>query len=113
MPYSLPTFNLLFDLWTAPNTPGGGPPSFTGKYCQPYIWSKAASPAPPRLCIRMAIDLVHTYTVNDIFEIPTGSGRYFKARLYFRMHEGFINEYWACHADPCDNAGTLITPGLP
>jgi len=113
MAYALPVFNLTMDVWTFPNTPFGGAASFLGIACQAYTWSKAPFPAPPWLQIRMPIDLVNTYTVNDILEIPAGSGRWFKAQFYYRMHEGFANEYWGCNAYPCDNAGVLIVPGLP
>ena len=113
MAYVVPTFNLLMDVWTTPATPGGGPASFVNIACQAYIWSKAPFPAPPWMQARFPIDVVNTYAVGDIYELPIASGRYWKALFLYRMHEGFTNEYWVAHIYSCDNAGTLITRGLP
>jgi len=90
--YTIPDFNLLGDWWVFPNTPSAGAATLTGIPVQKYVFSRVPPWTQPQ--IRFAPNALPTMNNGDIWEVPAGSGRYWKAAAWGIFHEGFPNEYW-------------------
>jgi len=111
--YALPDFNLVGLVWTDPNKPAIGPSDFGPIACQLYLDPRYPFNPSSRQTVRFPIDMANTYNPFDIWEIPSGSGRYYYVNEYGRQHEGFSNEYWQGFIVRCDNAGTPLNAPLP
>lgn len=113
--YTPPDFNLLMSLWRTGAPPLGNPiPVYADIPCAIYLsgWSPAIFSS--FQTIRFPVSIGLNYLSADILEAPQGSERYWRVERYFRMHEGFVNEYWACQAYRCTSNGAQIpNPGLP
>lgn len=100
--FTLPTFNLTVNVWTAPAAPPAAPTFNVA--CQlrgqgnrssgqdstltsrPFLWL---------LLVPKLTDLRDGYTAlgADIVECPAGSGRYYDVEAVDDVAKGFLNEY--------------------
>lgn len=110
--YTLPQFNLLGDQWWVPNKPSLGPADALSIPVQLYVNSRDFN-AFFEPILRFPVAAPAQLVVNDVFEIPQASGKYYKVARALVVHQGLVNEYWACIAVPCDAAATTIIPFLP
>lgn len=121
MAYTLPQFNLTFDVWKPGNTPAGGPADYFGIAAQMYLMSRAdadrdeaGNPAyVPAIIIRTdnTIPVLQVGVVNKTiwyYQDSAGFKNYYLVRWYNIVHAGFSNEYWMLVCDQCDDNG--ITP---
>jgi len=106
--FTLPTFNLVCNLWRAPDTPSD-PPTSTPD-CQLYYPSRSTLPLEvsddeiysPAAWIRFpwGTDVL----VGDILEVAQGDGYFYEVRFTDRMHRGFPNQYLFAVAKQTDSS---------
>lgn len=96
--YTLPVFNLVFDLWRLPNAPPAPPDSspdgqfyFTPKGQYDVTPGTPAAFAPP---IYLRVPLGTDIQPGDVVEVPQLSGWLYDVRFTDRVHLGFPNEYF-------------------
>ncbi len=104
--YIDPVFNLVGDFWANPHKPSGGPADVVGISVQKYVNSLIQAITEPQL--RIPPLSVPVMTVGDIWEVPQGSGRYWKALAQGSVHEGFPNEYWCVLVVQVDATGAQV-----
>lgn len=116
MPYTVPNFNLTCDVWNAGNIPSSGPADFTGVACQFYIYSRHSTDVQPCelelytpvVQIRMPVAAGGPWVSGQVFEVESGSGRYYRARWKDRVHYGFPNEYLVAIVVQCNEDGVPL-----
>ena len=126
MAYTTPTFNLLAHIWDC-KTPADGVQQWSNVPCQKYILSRmsvSASPQsiadywktyPPPVQLRFprshaAFTPIPSAWTHLVFEVPAGSGQYYRCFWRDVQHQGFVNEYAIILCVQCDNAGKAIPP---
>jgi len=125
--FTPPVFNLTCNAWTCDGTllPANGPPDLTGIFCQKYVAPRAAWPVSPpfsapfwrvyhppvqlRFPRTSPFDVTWTLWKTSCFEVPAGSGQYYRPLFRDIQHEGFPNEYALVVCVQCDASG-LTTP---
>lgn len=105
MPYQVPDFNLTAAVWVPGNDPIGNPPDFPAVPCQVYRNSRSQSGSQAMLRIPAAFASIPLpgdsgLTFDLFFEVPVGSGAYYRADRGLWMHRGFPNEYIGVLANP-------------
>jgi len=104
MPYTLPNFNLLCDVYDPGHSPGNGdPPDYAGVPCQVYIPTRANPGA--TLTLRLPRDFPALSLITGTTPpLGTGSGIVIAGfpNVFFAcssacrvVHAGFPNEYWS------------------
>ena len=112
MPYTLPNFNLLCDIYDPGHSPGNGdPPDFMAIPCQVYIPTRANPGAV--LTLRLPSDIPALQLITGTTPpLGTGSGIvidgfsnvFFAASSACRVvHAGFPNEDWSTSLISTDN----------
>jgi len=111
--YVMPDLNLMCNRWPSGTTPSGGP-FLEALPCQLYESSVFYSGG-QLVQVRLGW-LSWTGTISivqsgaaDIFEVPAGSGRFYKGWAMVPMHEGFPNQFLAVSAIRCNAAGVFLT----
>jgi len=116
MAYTVPEFNLTCDVWSDGHLPSEGDPDYTGVACQFYWYSRGPFPVDPcnlelycpPLWVRMPIAAGVPWQHGQVFECPSGSGLYYRARFKDVMHRGFINEYLVAIVVQCGDDGRPV-----
>jgi hypothetical protein len=125
MSFTLPNFNITFNVWYPANTPNAAAAD-TATAGQFYIWSKGGfgkvdtgfTRGFPNLFIRIPIGFVKAIEgagqtlVNAIFGTadPIVVNSYYRCIFWDTIHKGFPNEYGVCQVEQCDGAGTSPDP---
>lgn len=115
--YTLPTFNLVADAWVAPNAPNLDVADIPNVPVQKYISSRAAFDIQPMELLAwvppvyLRIDPAFGGLHADVWvwEVPQGSGVYYRARWKDLIHEGFPNEYEMHLLCQCDGDGAELS----
>lgn len=103
--YTLPDFNLVGDHWFHPRTPAMGVADEVDIPCQLYLWY--GNPINQfNLTIRIPKGSSALMVFGDMWEIPQGSGRYYRVNSVGIIHQGFPNEYWISSGPQTDQFGT-------
>lgn len=128
MSYRLPNFNLLCNIWLCNNVPSGGGADESFVPVQKYILSRPGTEIamnsgsganwwlswPPPIVLRFARDGVYSggrqTWQGSFFEVPMGSGQYYRTFWHEVQHEGFPNEYAMVIVSQCDENGATIPP---
>jgi len=113
VPYALPQFNLLCDIWESPNVPLTGPVAFENVAVQFYVPSRGMLDIEPGqqtiwvppIYLRFSLDDVAKWQTGWIFYIQTLNPGFYIARWKERVHHGFTNEYLTVLVEQCDNEG--------
>lgn len=113
MAFSLPTFNLVCNIWIPHDSPGDGPASHQLIPCQLYLNSRVGADQEygtswawsPSIILRLPIAELVAWEQAGIIEIPSGNPDYYIPRLKERMHRGFPNEYLVMYVDQANAAG--------
>lgn len=126
MAYRLPLFNLLANIWDC-STPADGDPTWVNVPCQKYIRSRMMLDVTPQaeadwwmlwqppIQLRCPSDHAafsgrpHDWS-HTIYEVPAGSGQYYRIFWSELQHQGFPNEYAVQVATQCDDSGLAIAP---
>jgi len=126
MAYSAPQFNLLASIWDC-QFPVDGFPDWEEVPCQKYIrsrmsldtllpdaagWFRQWSP-PIQLRFprdHIAFSGIPSSWSHVVFEVPAGSGQFYRTRWQEVQHQGFPNEYAIILVDPCDENGRALLP---
>lgn len=118
--FVLPSFNLEASVWIHPNVPATDDADFTAVACQKYLASRAHGIDSdyteslywaPHIIIRAASG-IDWGGVPWIWEIPTGSGKYYRLSWRELMHEGFPNEYEGFFVAQANNTGVPEARGI-
>jgi len=113
MPFTLPDFNITADVWFSPNDPFTGPADQTGINVQFYIPSRGLldiTPGSfndwvPPLYLRIDPTAAPLNVLAWIWEVPSGTGKYYRVRFKETMHVGFTNEYPMHILEQCTDTG--------
>lgn len=113
MAFSLPTFNLVCNIWIIGDQPGEGPASWQDIPCQLYLNSRTPVAQEygtywawsPSIFLRLPIAEKLAWEQAGIIEIPSGDPEYYIPRLKEKMHRGFANEYLVIFCDQANAAG--------
>jgi len=113
VPFTVPVFNILCDVWNAGKTPAADAPDTENVPCQFYVNSRGTFDVQPceievytpPLWVRLPIDQIGVWEAGQIFEVASESGRYYRARFKERMHYGFSNQYLIVVVVQCNAAG--------
>lgn len=114
MSFTLPIFNVTYDLWRPPNAPPAAPDVFAAP-CQLYVFSKGPADVDPTNVdtfvppIYLRVPKGTDVRVNDIIECQPGSGFRYIVRWAERVHLGFVNEYFTALLE--QGTGTPPPPG--
>lgn len=116
MAYTPPQFNINVDVWSAGHVPSEDDPDFENVTSQFYVYSRVIFDVQPcelelyqpAMQIRMPIAAVVPWTDGQVFEVPSESGRYYRARFKDRLHLGFPNEYLIIFVVQCGSDGIPI-----
>jgi len=114
MAYTLPQFNLTCDVWNAGKNPANDDAVEESVPCQFYLYSRGVWPVQPcelelyqcPIYLRFPIDVAAIVALGQVFECPTGTGRYFRARFKEVMHYGFPNSYLVAIVVQCNENGS-------
>lgn len=128
MSYSVPQFNLLANIWDC-RFPSDGDPDWFDVPVQKYIRSRMSLDTSPQAAdgfwrvyappiqlrfprSHLAFTGVAATWDHACFEVPAGSGAFY--RTYWReiQHEGFPNEYAIILVNPCTSDGLATGPPL-
>jgi len=126
MVYSVPQFNLLARIWDC-RFPADGDPDWEDVPVQKYIRSRMSLDVGPQVeagwwqnwtpPIQLRFPRDHLAFVDPpalwshlSFEVPAGSGQFYRAQWQEVQHQGFVNEYAIILVTPCDEAGLAIPP---
>jgi len=126
--YQPPVFNLVANIWAC-TWPEDADPDYTDVPCQKYIRSRMSLDASPQAAdgfwrvytppIQLRFPRQHTAFTGppalwpyNCFEVPAGSGQYYRAYWQEVQHQGFPNEYAIILVNPCTAAGLAIGPPL-
>lgn len=127
MAYRLPNFNLLCNAWACNQTPTNDPPTWEDVPCQLYVVSRPNVSVTPSytndyyvewnfpIVIRgprteQPFDSYANQMGAGIWEVPVGSGNYYRTLMSEVVHMGFPNEYMAVVVTQCDYDGKMVTP---
>lgn len=116
MPYSIPQFNCLCDIWTSPDTPSGDAPAFENVAVQVYVPSRGMLDIEPGqqqiwvppIYLRFSVDSEVEWRTGWIFYVQTMNPGHYIARWKERVHHGFGNEYLTVLVEQCDTDGFSI-----
>jgi len=128
MAYQPPVFNLVCNIWDC-NWPEDADPDYTDVPCQKYIRSRMSLDVSPQAAdgfwrvytppIQLRFPRNHEAFTgppalwpHNCFEVPAGSGQYYRAYWQEVQHQGFPNEYAIILVNPCTAAGLAIGPPL-
>jgi len=113
MAYTPPQFNIPVDVWSTGHIPDDDDPDFENVSAQFYIYSRVSADVHP--CelelyhpitqIRLPVSVAVLWVSAQIFEVPSESGRYYRAKLKERIHLGFPNEYLVAYVVQCNGLG--------
>lgn len=126
MAYQTPQFNLLASIWDC-RFPTDGGADWTMVPCQKYILSRMSlDVTPPTQAgwwerhtppIQLRFPITHAAFFGPpaewehlCFEVPEGSGQYYRTQFSEIQHQGFPNEYAIILATPCNDSGLSIPP---
>ena len=101
--YVHPDYNLVADFWQFGNFPVSSPPDVVGVNVQLYVSSVFGPMNQPQL--RFSSTSIPAMYIGDIWEIPQGSGQFWKCVTWGVCHLGFPNEFWEEDVTYCDNTG--------
>lgn len=126
MAYTQPVYNIPSNIWLC-SIPSAAAPDYEDYLCQKYIASKMFLDATPP-----AVDFWWYNWVPPVqlryprsappfntpwptwtamcFEVPSGSGQYYRSLWRDVQHEGFVNEYALIVAVQCDVDGKAVVP---
>lgn len=126
MPFKLPDFNLLCNIWPVHDAPGEGPAMYQDVPCQLHLNSRTPVAQEygtywawnPTIFLRMPLEYLLAWTQAGIIEISSGDPDYYIPRMKERMHRGFPNEYLVIMCDQSNAAGTpeaknVVYPPFP
>jgi len=128
MSYTVPQFNLVANIWDC-QFPADGDPDWTDVPVQKYLRSRMSLDVEPQATdgfwrkyappIQLRFPRDHDAFLgiaaswsHVVFEVPAGSGAYFRTRWQEIQHEGFPNEYAIILVTPCTIDGLAIGPPL-
>lgn len=108
MPFTLPNFNLLMNVWRNPRVPASGGPDVANLACQLYLNTRgtfdllpgARAQWVPPVWLRIAPG-VFLAAPNDLYEVVAGGTRYYLYRWDERTHLGFPNAYDSILVEQC------------
>lgn len=113
--YTLPDFNLVWDLWVNPNAPNLGPADFVDLPGQLYVFSRTTAAGnevqlrfPTGLGITIDLPTAFPATFNYVIEVPQGSGYFYQPIFTFWQHRGFPNEYCTAILTPSRDTGVRV-----
>jgi hypothetical protein len=116
MPFSVPTFNLLANIWNAGHTPAGDLPDRVDQPCQLYLPSRAVPVWDQGLDNPWNFVIILRYP-SGLPELARGdivgltpAPDYYLVRWSQRIHQGFLNEYRESYVTQCDANGTSPRP---
>lgn len=99
--YTLPTFNLLCDLYQPLLPPPVGPVTYAGVSCQLYVSSKYPGGSTPPKFLRMPMPAYQLWgplggVPGWYVNLPAGSGIWYEVQEAYVVHRGFANQYLQC-----------------
>lgn len=100
MAFTLPSFNLVCDIWDEGHAPGTDAPDFVSVPCQNYVDTRRPAFVNVAMSIRIPAGAISglsgTYysAAPAYVESPQGSGHFWSCVTMCKVHEGFPNEYW-------------------
>jgi len=126
MAYSVPQFNLLANIWDC-RFPADGAADWDDVPCQKYIRSRMSLDVGPQVeagwwqnwtpPIQLRFPRNHVAFIDPpamwthlSFEVPAGSGQFYRCQWQEVQHQGFPNEYAIILVTPCDDTGLAIPP---
>lgn len=110
MPFRVPEFNLLCNVWrSAPAIPPVGAPDIADLACQ-LTWDRTGDTilfwqfGPARFLHLMKLKVPQASDVrgdladtgSDLVEVPSGTGRFYRVRVVDDVARGFANEFRQC-----------------
>lgn len=105
---SKPVFGVSCSHWFLGNTPIAGPADEVGIMTQPYFPTRAQTTV-AFMQLRMDVGASTQLRYGDVWEIPTGSGRYFIGEYCFVVHDNMPNAYWMQICAQCGSNGSFST----
>jgi len=128
MSYTPPNFNLLANIWDC-QFPADGDPDWEDVPVQKYIRSRMSLDTSPQVLdgfwrvyappIQLRFPRDHDAFLNvpalwnhAVFEVPAGSGQFYRSYWQEVQHQGFPNEYAIILVNPCTAEGLAIGPPL-
>jgi len=128
MAYQPPVFNLVCNIWDC-TWPADDDPTWTDVPVQKYIRSRMSLDVSPQAAdgfwrvytppIQLRFPRNHSAFMaipatwnHSCFEVPAGSGQYYRAYWQEVQHQGFPNEYAIILVNPCTSEGKAIGPPL-
>lgn len=126
MAYTPPQFNLFASIWEC-RVPDDGDPDWTNVPVQKYIFSRLAFDVSPQTFsgwweawqppIALRFPRNHAAFLGNpqawphvAFEVPEGSGQFYRTSWREVMHQGFPNEYAIILVIQCTAAGLAVPP---
>jgi len=126
MAYTVPNFNLLASIWDC-RFPADGAADWEDVPVQKYLRSRMSLDVGPQVeagwwqnwtpPIQLRFPRDHEAFMDPpalwnhlSFEVPAGSGQYYRCQWQEVQHQGFPNEYAIILVTPCDEAGLAIPP---
>jgi hypothetical protein len=102
MPFTLPLFNQLADVWLAGVDPTANPPTWINVPCQLYQTSRFLDNGNASYVMRMpkqAVPIILPLYNFKLTTYPNFVAVFFEAYQMRMIHRGFPNEYWgvACY----------------
>jgi hypothetical protein len=115
MPYTIPSFPLLCNIWHNQVAPPVGPPDLTNVQCSLgglppnglYLWTGITPGATAIIRLPAGTDLrdifrtptVPPATQPDVIELPAGSGTYYVTIYVERIGQGFASDHLRAYCD--------------
>lgn len=126
MAYTVPQFNLLAKIWDC-KFPSAGAADWSSVPVQKYVLSRmsldATPPSAPDWWKQYTPPVTLRFPIGHAafsgppsswdhvcFEVPSGSGQYYRAYWQEIQHQGFPNQYAIILVTPCDVDGKAIPP---
>lgn len=108
--YTLPTFNLTFNVWHNPNLPPAAPD--LTPIGQLYVNPRPQGQDSPLPMVYLRVPMGTDIRVDDTVEAAAGDNKWYSVVAVERMHRGFTNEYLVGLAfeigDPTPPGGSAI-----
>jgi hypothetical protein len=114
MGFTLPNFNLLFDMWVDPDVPSAVPPTFSDIPCQVYVHAKAdidqinagGNDWVPPIYLRVPLSRPRPQ-VRDVVQVKYLALDYYVVTWTQNIHMGFPNEYVMVLIKHCTSGGKV------